>query len=132
MLLGVALVQPVCWADDAVVQQGRRAWSGGDFGRAHSLWYPLAAAGNWEAQLFLALMYERGEGVERDPEQAFGWYLRAAEQGVAAAQYEVGLRYELGRGVPADPAEADYWYGRALGQGFCPSELRLGDVLGID
>lgn len=83
-----------------------------------------AAGGDPWAMMQLGHRYEQGLGVTADPEQAFGWYRRAADTGLADAQYQIGLMYELGIGVEANIHEAEAWYGRAVGQGFCPSELR--------
>jgi TPR repeat protein len=37
--------------------------------------------GEPEAQYMVANMYEKGEGVEKDPKEAAMWYEKAAEQG---------------------------------------------------
>ena len=37
--------------------------------------------------------------LERDFGEAFNWFLKAAEQGHAAAQYNVGYLYQFGEGV---------------------------------
>jgi TPR repeat protein len=72
-----------------------------------------AQAGNPEAELQLAILYAKGEGVAQDYSIAARWFRAAAEQGLARAQYDLGVLYERGRGVLADPVQAGYWYRKA-------------------
>ncbi|CEM62739.1 Sel1 repeat protein (fragment) [Treponema phagedenis] len=44
-------------------------------------------------------MYDNGEGTAVDKNQAFYWYTKAAEQGVAEAQYNLGRMYSNGEGT---------------------------------
>ena len=53
---------------------------------------PVAKAANRGdsiAQYNLAYMYENGEGIEKDIDQAIYWYKKAAEQGDKEAQKEL-------------------------------------------
>ena len=62
-----------------------------------------AELGDAEATLAVGGCYERGDGVERDPEQAFAWRREAAtERGSALAIVELARCYEEGIGVPQD------------------------------
>ena len=54
-------------------------------------------------------MYDQGQGVPQDDEQAASWFRKAAEQGVAEAQYNLGKMYDEGRGVPQDDKQAVFW-----------------------
>jgi hypothetical protein len=56
------------------------AYARGDFVTAFNIWLPLAERGSVQAQLNIARMYERGEGVAQDKQTAQEWYRRAAEQ----------------------------------------------------
>ena len=77
-----------------------------------------ASAGNAEAQFNLALYYSQGRyGFAKDPDQAFAWAKRSADQGFAQAQRYVGACYEFGVGVPVNPSEAAAWYSKAAAQG---------------
>ena len=50
-------------------------------------WFKKTADGNNpEAQFMLGFIYEKGEGVTQDDEEAVKWYKRAAGQGFAPAQ----------------------------------------------
>ena len=65
---------------DLFDQAGARFQSGDHAGAAQILG-KAAQAGNVEAQLRLALMYDQGDGVARSSKSAFAWYSRAAAQG---------------------------------------------------
>jgi TPR repeat protein len=75
-----------------------------------------AAAGDAGAQLALAVLYAKGDGVEQDYATAAKWFRAAAEHGVMRAQYDLGVLYERGRGVPLDFAQAAAWYRKAAEQ----------------
>ena len=71
-------------------------------------------------------MYEYGNGVPEDDEEAVRWYRLAAEQGHASAQYNLGVMYHEGHGVPEDNAEAVRWYRLSVEQGFAAAQHTLG------
>ena len=54
----------------------------------------------FHAQFDLGLMFDNGNGVPKDFEQAVNWYRKAAEQDHVAAQYNLAVAYEVGDGVP--------------------------------
>lgn len=85
---------------------GRLLAAGGDLRRALAHYRAAAAAGYAPAQNNLALSYERGEGVPRDPVVAKDWYRRAAAAGLAVAQNNLGIVLRYGRGVAPDAAAA--------------------------
>jgi TPR repeat protein len=67
---------------------------------------PLAAAGDVQAQTYLALMFEAGKGEPQDYAEAAKWYKKAADQGGVDAEKALSRLYTLGEGVPRDTAEA--------------------------
>ena len=74
-------------------------------------WYQRAAEQGYAvAQNNLGQMYDNGQGVRQDYQEALKWYRRAAEQGIASAQNNLGLMYENGRGVRRDFIRAHMWY----------------------
>ncbi len=75
-----------------------------------------AEAGDAAAQVALAVLYAKGDGVRQDYAKAAAWLRRAAEQGVTRAQYDLGVLYERGRGVPIDYVQAVSWYRKAAEQ----------------
>jgi len=52
------------------------------------------------------LMFDRGEGVPQDYQEALRWYVLAAEAGQPDAMNNLGLMYALGHGVSQDFSEA--------------------------
>jgi hypothetical protein len=72
-----------------------------------------AQEGDANAQLHLAILYAKGEGLTQDYAAAANWFRAAANQGVARAQYDLGVLYERGRGMPVDLTEAANWYLKA-------------------
>ncbi len=81
------------------------------FEEARAALLPFARSGNAEAEELIGVMYALGLGVEKDPERAFEWYLRASMKGHPGAQSGIGWYYELGIGMPApDLVRAYMWY----------------------
>lgn len=85
-----------------------------------------AIAGDLPSQLALAQILRDGRGVAADPERAYLWARKAAEQGSAPAQLAVGLMCEFGKGTTADPAAAASWYRKAADQGNAGAANSLG------
>jgi Ran GTPase-activating protein (RanGAP) involved in mRNA processing and transport len=94
--------------------------------KSHTLTLARAKAFYWwkraqhendpEAWIQLALLYCKGQGVERDYTKALGWYLKAAEQNDATSQRFIGSLYERGLGVERDYTKALGWYFKAAEQ----------------
>jgi len=85
-----------------------------------------AASGDATAQNDLGYAYSQGRGVPHDDEQAFAWYLKAAEQGLALAQNNVAFAYRDGKGVLQDYAHAATWFRKAAEQGNSSGQYNLG------
>lgn len=58
-------------------------------------------------------MYENGQGVTQDYEQAVSWFSKSSEQGNDQAMLHLGGMYKSGRGVPVDLMLAHKWYNLA-------------------
>lgn len=82
-----------------------------------------------EALRELAIAYEHGEGVARDPQQARELYCQSARLGDALAQYNLGWMYANGRGVTRDDVTAAYFFQAAAEQGL-PQAQRMLNVVG--
>lgn len=65
------------------------------------------------AQYVLGLLHLFGDKVERNPELALMWFLRAAERGWSGAYYALGVVLELGIGVQRNLRAALVAYERA-------------------
>jgi TPR repeat protein len=112
-----------------------------------------AERGDAEAQNRLGWMYEQGDGVERNREEAEKWYRKAsaqgngearerldellwlvehfrmANQGNACAQYALGKMYAYSGGhghLESDPVEAMKWYRKAAEAGHAHAQYEFG------
>ncbi len=85
---------------------GISAYERGDYATALAEFRRAAEQGSVVAQVNLAAMYYKGQGVPQDDAEAAKWYRKAADQGDAVAQNNIGLMYDNGRGVPQDFGEA--------------------------
>lgn len=84
-----------------------------------------AEAGDTDAQETLGFIYQMGDGVEQNYEEAVRWYRLAAEKGKAQAQFKLGLCYERGEGVEQNYMEAVKWYKLAADQGDADAQYML-------
>jgi hypothetical protein len=93
-------------------------------------WYIRAAElGNTKAQMVLAGLYLRGEGIARDRSKAADLYRKAAVDGnEPGGQYALGVMLERGDGVKQDEIEALLWYRRAAAAGHPLAMYRAGIV----
>ncbi len=77
-----------------------------------------AKEGNPLAQYHLALMYDIGKGVNRNPKEAEKWYKLSANQGNIDAQYFLARLYSMqNSGIRRDEKEAEKWYKKAADGG---------------
>ncbi len=124
-LLGITL-----WACLGVARAdfdtGLDAYTSGSFDAAAREWAPLAEQGHVPAQYHLGLLYEEGQGVERNLDLARYWYLRAAQQGYVDAYFALGDIYAKGRGTEADRSLAYHWYTMAATSGHARAKELVG------
>lgn len=85
-----------------------------------------AQSGDVSAQRNLGAMYLQGNGVPRDPTQAFAWFKKAADGGSRDGAYQLALMYEAGRGVPRDATQSTAWYKQAALLGDVDSQVKVG------
>ena len=57
--------------------------------------------------------------------EAFPYFARAAEKGLAEAEYQVACSYFAGTGVPPSATEGVRWMERAAGQGLLEAQTAL-------
>jgi TPR repeat protein len=71
------------------------------------------------AQNLLGMLYVDGipPDVSPDPETGMRWYIRASEQGEAAAIYNIATLFERGVAMDESPSQAFRWYLRAAEYG---------------
>ncbi len=68
--------------------------------------YQKARVGGAEDAFEMGRLYEEGDFLEKDLEEAAKWYTQAAARKIPAAQARLGLMYAEGRGVPKDEVRA--------------------------
>ena len=59
----------------------------------------------------------KGQGVEKNQNEAILWCRKAAEQGVVKAQYVLGVCYWKGEGVEQDFGQTLKWFSKAAKNG---------------
>jgi len=123
-IITLVLFTTPSWSAD--FNKGLLAYNNGDYATALEEWTPLAEQGDAQAQSFLGVMYDFGEGVPQDYKTAVKWYTLAAEQGLADAQYNLASMYKNGEGVLQDYQTAVKWYTLAAEQGHAKSQYNLG------
>jgi TPR repeat protein len=65
-------------------------YNSGQFGEAYPLFYSYATKDkNSEAQLYLGMMYEHGDGVHCDIEKAKNWYRKSARSRNPDAEFRL-------------------------------------------
>ena len=89
---------------------------------------PQAQAGDGDAQNRIGEMYEFGQGVARDNDEALKWFRSAAEQNVVAAWHNLGRSYNFGTGVDQNYEMAEQWYRKAAEQGHTDAMFFLGTL----
>ena len=89
-----------------------------------------AEKGQAWAQGKLGWMFNNGQGVPQNYEEAFKWYSKAAEQGDAWAQNNLGVMYHNGQGVQRDYVEAYKWYSLAAALGHKDAAKNRDNLLG--
>lgn len=105
------------------LQDGARAFQGGQYNRALALWRPLAVQGNPVAQNNLGIMYLDGKGVPQNMNEAVRYLSLSAAAGSSLGQNNLGLMHELGQGGKPDPFRAYMWYSLAADMGNMPNAV---------
>lgn len=113
------------WADSS---GGTKAYNRGDYATAVKEFRAFAERGFANPQYLLGVMYENGQGVPKDNESAYRWYVEAAYQGHAQAQNNLGALYEEGHGVKQNYPIAVLWYQIAAEQGLAKAQFNLAEM----
>lgn len=109
-------------------QLGRASDAAEQYVKARVNYERAALRGHASAQNNLGILYENGQGVEEDLEEAVKWYRMAAEQGDATGQNNLGLMLDNGRGVAQDFTEAAKWFRLSAEQGDSSGQNNLGTM----
>lgn len=96
--------------------------------RSTELYIRAAEAGHNEAQNYLGYRLYRGDGVERNVEQALQWLENSAMAGNARAAGNLGYLLLYGDGVAHDDENAAFWLQIAADKGVATAMSMLGDL----
>ena len=112
------------WADN--LQDGAKAFQGGQYNRALALWRPLAVQGNPVAQNNLGIMYLDGKGVPQNMSEAVRYLSLSAAAGSSLGHNNLGGLYRDGKGVPRYYARAMQWFNASASQGNSAGMYNMG------
>jgi len=97
------------------------AYHKGNYEIAAKYLLPLSESGSHQVEEILGIMYLNGQGVPKDPKDAYYWFSKAAEAGRPLAEHYLGVLTFAGIGVPpprtgvqADPVKALMWLNIAI------------------
>lgn len=90
-----------------------------------AMWLPLAVRGHARAQYVLGRMYADGNGVPKDPQLAFSWFSKSAQQGHSEAQLHLGIMYAKGRHITRNDLKAAHWLRLASESGVAKAQCYL-------
>jgi len=110
---------------DAAVE----AYKNQQYEAARASWLPLAWQDDLAAMRNIGHLHRNGLGVPQSFDEAFNWYERAAEKGLAGAQANLADMLERGQGREKDLKEALEWFLAAAEQGHVIAQYRLGLML---
>ncbi|SDX61066.1 tetratricopeptide repeat protein [Hymenobacter psychrophilus] len=98
-------------------------------------WLQQAAAARHRLACYnLAILYDNGLGVEKNPNIARRYYTIAAKAGCSEAMYAVGTYYYWGHGIEPDYTKARKWFRRSAALGNAKAMQDLGRMYqrGVD
>lgn len=85
----------------------------------------MASEGDAPAQIFLGVMYSKGESVPQDHAKALYWFEQAAAQNEPLAMFNIGVLHEHGHGLPIDLGKALWWYAQSAERGCLSAQHEL-------
>jgi TPR repeat protein len=88
----------------------------------------LAKIGDATAQFNLGLDFLNGTFQKKDPQEAFKWFLKSAEQGYVGAEHNLGWMCDNGVGTEKNSKEAAKWYEMAANQGDAQAQNIIGQM----
>ncbi len=114
----------------AAYDAGIVAYDRKEYITAYECFSKLANEGHAISQLYVGVMYKKGQGVTKDYKKSFSWMNKAAKQGLLQAQYNLAVMYENGDGTQQSQAEAVHWYRKSAEQGQVYAQYSLARMLG--
>ena len=125
-LIIVFLFSSIIAFGQGTMEEAKRCLNQKEYDKAVRIFQALADKGEVEAKFYLALCYDKGQGVSQDYSKAVYWYKKAADQNYVRAQFNLGFSYAHGQGVSQDYSKAVFWYKKAANQGYALAQHNLG------
>ena len=97
-----------------------------DFAAAHAIYLSLANQNDAKACYNLGLMYQDGDGVAKNLDEAVRWYTKSADLDYKEAQYTLGALVFQRQIQTISYPQAVTYYEQAAKQGHVKSQLNLG------
>ncbi len=127
-LIALFFCLPAMAGDEAeeLTAKGNGYYREKKYQEAHGYWLQATDLGNAVAAFNLGILYEHGQGVSQNLQEAVKWHQRAADKKYPAAQRNLGVLYRDGRGVRQDYQKAKKLLSLAAGQGDVLGAANLG------
>ena len=98
-----------------------------NYKKSFKYYHKAAANGHSDAQCFVGIMYDFGDGVNIDKKKAFKWYRKSAFQNNPIAQFNIAKSYDNGDYLPINKSKAIKWYMKSAKNGYADAECNLGE-----
>lgn len=95
---------------ESLFSRGLAAENAKDYVGARNCFERAAMKNHQDSMRHLADIYSEGKGMKPNPEKAFKWLLKLAEQKDKPSMNKVAAMFEKGVGVKKDIEKALYWY----------------------
>ena len=92
------------------ILKGFDAYKNNDYETAFEIWYKLAEEGDAIAQNSLGVLFQKGQGVEKNYSESYKWFKKSAEDGYTPAQVSLGYVYDQGMGLNRNKVKAFMWW----------------------
>ena len=123
VIAGLVLATNVAVADP--LSDAKQAFFTGDYAKAFPAMEALAKQ-NIEAQYWVAVMYARGQGVEKNSEKAVEMWSKVAAKGNVDAQQAMAESYATGVGIKQSMPKAVQWATKTAEQDNANGQYLLG------
>jgi len=111
---------------DPKVAEGVKFFDDEKWDDAFRVLKPAADRGDAEAQYYIGVLYNDGQGVAKNQTEGTNWFRKSAVQGYAWGQCALGVSYRLGQGIQKDDVQAANWFRKAADQGLDIAQFDLG------
>jgi uncharacterized protein len=108
------------------LEEARQKMAEKDYAGARAIYMSLAEQRNAKACYNLGLMYEDGDGVAKNMDEAIQWYTKSADLGYKEAQYTLASLVFQRQTQSISYPQAVTYYEQAAKQGHVKSQLNLG------